>query len=55
LFDDATGFGGRVGVGEANGVGLIFAGTIGVGFVGAAFMKAGKKDSNPARALSDSR
>jgi hypothetical protein len=33
---------------------LIFAGTIGVGFVGAAFMKAGKQDSNPARALSDS-
>lgn len=34
---------------------LIFAGTIGVGFVGAAFMKTEKPDPNPARALSDSR
>jgi hypothetical protein len=34
---------------------LIFAGTIGVGFVGAAFMKGEKIDSNPEQALSDSR
>jgi hypothetical protein len=34
---------------------LIFAATIGVGFVGATIMKAGKEDSNPGRGLSDSR
>ena len=39
---------------QSNYAWLIFVGTIGAGFAGAAFMKAGREDSNPGRELSDS-